>query len=508
MPVLFAALGAALLLAPSALAQPQVQYAIGQPVCNPTAAKHPTFCLAVRKKTVSRNTPGAKAFVRGDGTSKAGTVGPAGGLTPSDLATAYGFTSTAAATQTVGIVDAFNDPNINADLQTFDKQYSLATCTEANGCLKVVNQTGGSTLPPNDTSGWSNETSLDVETVHSVCQKCKILLVEATTDDAGSDEPADMAIAENTAVSLGAKLVTNSFGYPETMFSATDAAAFNHSGDVIDASTGDDGWRDFDYLGEYGSPYNMADAPSALNTVVGVGGTSLYLGQTAARQNETVWNDNGTKDYFEQAFGQGLGATGGGCSTKYAAQTWQTHVANWAQTVCGTKKSAADVSADADYLTGYDVYNSYTCGGNCDTGWNTFGGTSLASPIITAMWALAGGSGGVAYPAANLYANLGKTSLYDVTSGGNGYCGGEGAAACGNPNHLGYGWVDCDYPASGSTASVGDRECDALAGYDGPTGVGTPNGLTSFKKPAASIAGPGGSTPPVADPIPRPKPLS
>ena len=70
-----------------------------------------------------------------------------------------------------------------------------------------------------------------------------------------------MAIAENTAVSLGAKLVTNSFGYPETQFNTTDAAAFNHSGDVIAASTGDDGWRDFDYLGTVGAPYNMADAP-------------------------------------------------------------------------------------------------------------------------------------------------------------------------------------------------------------------------------------------------------
>jgi subtilase family serine protease len=484
------------MMAPSALAQAQVQYAIGKPACNPTARTHPTFCMAVRKELVNPSTPGAKAFVRGDGTNAAGTTGPAGGLTPSDLATAYGFTSTAATTQTVGIVDAFNDPDINADLQTFDKQYALAACTEANGCLKVVGQTGTSTLPPNATNDWPNEESLDVETVHAVCQKCKILVVEATTDNVSASNPAaDMAIAENEAVKLGAKLVSNSFGYPETLFNTTDAAAFNHSGDVIAASTGDDGWRDFDYLGEFGSPYDMANAPSALNTVVGVGGTSLYLGQTAARQNETVWNDNGTKDYFEQNFGQGLGATGGGCSAKYAAQTWQTHVANWAQTVCGTKRSPADVSADADYLTGFDVYNSDSCSSACSTGWNTFGGTSLASPIITSMWALAGGSGGVAYPAANLYANLGKTSLYDVTSGGNGFCGGEGAAACGDPNTLGDGWVDCDFPATGTTASAGDRECDALAGYDGPTGVGTPNGLTAFKKPAAAV-----STPPTPSP--------
>jgi hypothetical protein len=479
-----------MLTASSAVAQ--TGYAIGVPACHPAKKANPTFCLAVRKKVVGKNTPGARKFTLAAGATAAGALGPNGGLTPSDLASAYGFTSTTAVTQKIGIVDAFNDPNINADLQTFDAQYGLATCSEANGCLKVVGQTG-STLPPNATNSWPNEESLDVEAVHAVCQTCKILVVEATTDNASaSDPPADMAIAEKEAVTLGATLVTNSFGYPESLFSTTDAAAFNHPGVVINASTGDDGWRDFDYLDAYGSPYNMANAPSTLNTVTGVGGTSLHLGQTATRQNETVWNDNGTQDYNEQLLGQPLGATGGGCSAKYAARTWQTHVANWSQTVCGSFRSAADISAVADYLTGFDVYNSDTCGGACSTGWNTFGGTSLSSPIITAMWALAGGSGGVSYPAGNLYAHAGGTSLYDVNTGGNGFCGGEGAANCGDPNTLGYGWVDCDYPATGSTPSAGDRECDALAGYDGPSGVGAPNGLVAFKKVplTVKIAGP------------------
>jgi hypothetical protein len=101
------------------------------------------------------------------------------------------------------------------------------------------------------------------------------------------------------------------------------------------------------------------------------------------------------------------------------------------------------------------------------------------------MWALAGGSGGVAYPAANLYSHIGVAAdLYNVTEGGNGYCGGEGAAACGDPNTLGEGWLDCDYPSTGSTPSTGDRDCDALPGWNGPTGVGTPNGLNAFKKPS------------------------
>ena len=60
----------------------------------------------------------------------------------------------------MAIVDAYNDPNINADLQTFDSQYGLAACSTTNGCLQVVNETGGTTLPANDTTGWSLEETL------------------------------------------------------------------------------------------------------------------------------------------------------------------------------------------------------------------------------------------------------------------------------------------------------------------------------------------------------------
>jgi hypothetical protein len=129
------------------------------------------------------------------------------------------------------------------------------------------------------------------------------------------------------------------------------------------------------------------------------------------------------------------------------------------------------------------------------------GGTSLASPVIAAMWALAGGAHGVAYPASTLYGHLGSSSLYDVTSGGNGFCGGAGAAQCGNPNQLTFngaalGVLDCDYPATGNTPSVGDLACDASAGYDGPTGVGTPIGFGAFMPttPTATIRAPASVT--------------
>jgi subtilase family serine protease len=151
-----------------------------------------------------------------------------------DLATAYNLHTTGGSGQTVGIVDAYNDPNINADLQTFDAQYGLATCSEGNGCLRVVNESGNATpLPVNDSSGWSVEESLDVETVHSVCQSCRIILVEANTNG-----NSDLGAAENTAVRLGAKEVSNSYGEPEQNSAAAYQADFNHPGTVITASAG------------------------------------------------------------------------------------------------------------------------------------------------------------------------------------------------------------------------------------------------------------------------------
>lgn len=459
-------------------------YAIAKMVC-PPAKLGRASCFAMRLVRATATTPGANSYEAAAG---AATQGPAGGLTPSDLATAYGFSSTATGTgQTVAIVDAYNDPTIEADLQTFDTQYTLALCTSANGCFKKVGQTGSTTvLPPNDTTGWSNEIALDVETVHSVCQKCKILLVEAT-DNSGTN----LAAAVNEAHTLAATEISNSYGGPETGWTSTQAAAFNHPGTVIAASTGDNGYYSFDNF----ASTNMPEAPASFSTVVAVGGTSLYLNQNATRSYETVWDSTGPADKYQNFYGI-KGATGGGCSTVTTAPGWQSALSVWASTVCGTKRLPADVSALADPFTGFDIYNSNTCGGACFTGWGTFGGTSLASPLVTAMFGLAGGAAGINYPALTLYGHLGTSALYDVTIGGNGWCGGEGAAQCGDPNTMGFGVLDCDYPATGTTPSVGTRACDAALGYDGPTGVGTPKGLAALQRinPIARITSPASIT--------------
>jgi hypothetical protein len=216
-------------------------------------------------------------------------------------------------------------------------------------------------------------------------------------------------------------------------------------------------------------------------SVVSVGGTTLELNSEGRRATERVWN------------GHRGGASGGGCSVVFPAQPWQRYVPGFPATGCGDKRLSADVAAVGDPVTGFDIYDSYNCGEACERfkgskAWSTIGGTSLSTPLISAMYALAGGSHGIKYPALTLYAHLGGPSLFDVEQGGNGYCDKEGRA-CGVNEFFGEN-VDCE----GTTA------CNAAPGFDGPSGVGAPASLEAFEplperapeaaaKPPAQAAG-------------------
>ncbi len=488
-----------LLIAPAASASPprspaKTRYAQTRRACqSPTVRRASCFALVrVPVAASSAARAGALPYTVNDGASSSG---PAGGLTPQQIATAYGYTpSPGGVGQTVAIVDAYDDPQIEADLATFDSHYALPACTEANGCFEKVGQTGSrSALPAADTSGWSVEIALDVETVHSSCEKCKVLLVEA-------NEPTyeDLAIAVNRAVAKGATEVSNSYGGPEAGLHATERAAYNHPGVVITASTGDDGYYDWDEVDElvffegelyFGPSPEMPNVPATPPSVVAVGGTTLELNEAGERASETVWNNNGPGDSVGLEYGYAQGATGGGCSKLFSAQPWQQSAPSFSAAGCGGKRLAADVAAVANPNTGFDIYDSYNCGSYCKEtglgkGWLTIGGTSLSAPLVTALYALAGGSDGVQYPALTLYGHLGSSSaLYDVTQGANGFCGGESVPSCRNPNGF-FGLVDCE----GTTA------CNAQPGFDGPSGVGTPVGLSAFQPllPTAAIA-PSGS---------------
>jgi hypothetical protein len=329
------------------------------------------------------------------------------GYSPASLDSAYKLSAAGGTGQTVAIVDAMNDPNAAADLATYRSQWGLPACTVASGCFRQVNETGAtSPLPANDT-GWAGEESLDIDMVSAICPSCHIILVEAS-----SASNTDLYAAENEAVALGAKFVSNSWGGGEYSGQIIDDSAFNHPGVAITVSAGDDG--------------TGAQYPATSRYVTAVGGTSLLPASNSRGWSETAWSDSGS-----------------GCSAFDAKPTWQT-----VATSC-TRRAEADVSADADPSTGVAVYQTFGAGG-----WVVYGGTSVAAPIIAGVYALAGTPGASDYPASYPYAHA--ASLFDVTSGTNGTCG----------------------------API----CTAGTGWDGPTGLGTPDGTGAFVP--ATVSGP------------------
>jgi len=233
---------------------------------------------------------------------------------------------------------------------------------------------------------------------------------------------------------------------------------------VITASAGDAGY--LNWLSE--EQPASANYPASSPNVIAVGGTRLELNEAAtARESETVWNDGGEAEGVLE----GAGASGGGCSEEFTAPRWQQSVSNWSFVGCGSARAVADISADADPYTGVAVYDSTESEG--EKGWAMIGGTSVAAPIIAATFALAGGARGVEYPARTLYENEGKTPapLYDVRAGSNGEClkpflRGKGLSGCSAIEQAG----SCEVQAI----------CLAVHGYDGPTGVGTPDGVGAF----------------------------
>jgi hypothetical protein len=426
------------------------------------------------------------------------------GLRPEDIHSAYQLPTNASA-QTIALVDAFNDPNAERDLEAYDREFSLPECTKADGCFKQVNQNGESGSLPfpkseaeleafatgstsaerkeaREAEGWSVEISLDVETARATCQNCNIMLVEAS-----SSAYANLQAAEESAVRLHANEVSNSWGGPECeegLGCQEDSSAFNHPDVVITASAGDDGY--LNWLESPQAPY--ANYPASSPHVVAVGGTRLHLGENGEWAGESIWNDGGEN----KGIRDGSGAGGGGCSIQFAAPPWQRSVSDWSSVGCSEKRAVADISADADPYTGLAVYDtSPECEEETEEGvegsatvhWCTIGGTSLASPLIASVFALAGGAQGVEYPAETLYENAAASpsSLHDVTEGSNGRCATPFDKSTGNQT--------CTQAQDAQTSCSSKLICLAGNGYDGPTGVGTPNGIAAFQPSGEELSG-------------------
>jgi subtilase family serine protease len=346
------------------------------------------------------------------------TASAADGYTPAQIRTAYAMNGISfgdvtgdGTGQTIAIIDAFNDPTIQADLRTFDATFGIADTT-----LTVEGQTGSTTsLPRTDPAGrgnsWAVETSLDVEWAHAVAPGAKILLIEASSD---SDSDLNVAVATARAAT-GVSVVTMSFGSAE---SSSDPAGngdyttpAGHIGETFLASAGDNG-----AYGD-GGIVKAAEYPAASPNVVAVGGTNLVTEDDGTYLSESGWGDGTTS---------GDDGGGGGGISKYETQpAYQKGIV----TQSTTKRTVPDVSIDADPNSGVDVVDTYD---SPTSPWMVVGGTSLAAPMWAGVIAIAdqgrvlageGTMDGATQTLPGIYA-LPSGDFHDVTTGNNGFAAG------------------------------------------------------------------------------------
>jgi MYXO-CTERM domain-containing protein len=354
-------------------------------------------------------------------------AGPTAGLLPADLRAAYKLPASGGNGRLVAIVDGFDAPTAEADMNMYRAQFGIPPCTTANGCFRKVNTDGQpSPLPPGD-AGWATEIAVDLDMVSAMCPDCKILLVEAKTGYA-----VDLGPAVQRAGMMGAVAINNSYGEPEdnAMMARLVENDYNLPGVLVVASSGDDGYGKS--TEDDGTVVTQNSNPANLPWVLSVGGTTLTKSTSARGWAETTWR-----------------GAGSGCSSHMPKPAWQK------DPNC-PRRMISDVSAVADPATGV----AYVNGGR----WSVVGGTSISSPIVTGIFALFGIN-------ANSWPYDHPSSFFDIVGGNNG--------SCPTPYF-----------------------CQGLAGYDGPTGLGTPNGALfnatppadAGPKPDSGGAGAGGST--------------
>ena len=349
------------------------------------------------------------------------------GYGPGTLQSAYRLVAASAHRgrgELVAIVDAYNNPDLVRNLASYRRHFRLPACSTRSGCLRIVNQSGRAGPLPAANRSWGLEESLDLDMVSAICPHCRILLVEAR-----SNSTVSLGTAEDTAVAKGARFVSNSWSGGEFIGQDAYNHYFNHPGDAIVFASGDFG---------YGALY-----PTDTQFVTAVGGTRLTHRRSARRAwTESVWGSVSDRN----------GGTGSGCSTLEAKPSWQLVDATAARGCLNRTEN--DVAAVADPNTGVAVYDTYRTGVPAKI--FEIGGTSVATPIITAAYALAGVPARGTYPASYLYRHA--SQFNPVTSGTNGRC-----------------------------ESSRQYLCTGKRRYSGPTGLGTPNGTGGFSSGGAGV---------------------
>jgi autotransporter-associated beta strand protein len=318
--------------------------------------------LETRTLLSAEATPYTVTFRPHDGEGPLSSPGPAG-FQPSQIAKAYGFnllsfSSNGAsipangAGETIAIIDAYNDPTIATDLQTFDITFGLPSAN-----LTVLNQTGGTTLPGNAPHvGWAEEESLDVEWAHAIAPGANIILFEANTNN-----DSDLFTAVQTAAATpGVAVASMSWGSNEFYGETSDDVAFTtpqgHQNVAFIASTGD-----------RGAPVMY---PAISPNVLAVGGTYLTLNSSGNYQSETAWS----------------GSTGGVSAYEPLPSYQPSTYHNGNSTGTSTMRMNPDVAFDASPSSGFAVCDSYDFGSA--NPWVKVGGTSAGAPQWSALVAI------------------------------------------------------------------------------------------------------------------------
>jgi hypothetical protein len=422
--------------------------AAAQPIVPVPAAVQPACAAAHRGVAACQIAVGAARPAGGAVRAVSGAASPAQaagstpvGYTPAQLQAAYALSSqNYGKGTTVAVVAPYDDPDVAGDLAAYRSQFDEPACPQtlsvtAPQCLTELNESGslitpGSGTAPAANASWALTTSSQLDAISAVCPNCDLLLVEVD-----SAAMTDVGTGVNIAADAGAQVITIGVAQPETPDELTwDADYLDHPGIEITAAAGNEA------AGESGYLTGGVDYPAASQYVTAVGGTSLTPAGTGTCTTATA----GSRGWCETVWNDADGVTVSGCSLYEPEPAWQKAGTPAGDTGCGSLRSVADMSADADPATGIAVYDSYEEG---DWQAAPVGGTALAAAIVAGAYALAGTPAGDVDPAMYPYQNAG--GFTDITSGSNGTC---------SPAYL----------------------CTAGAGYDGPTGLGSPYGVSGF----------------------------
>jgi subtilase family serine protease len=379
------------------------------------------------------------------------------GYTGPQLRALYGLNpADTGAGQTIVIVGAYNQPSTLADANATFALNGVAALPASRYQVKTY-PTGGGGTAGCDEDSWHLEQALDVQTVHSLAPHARVVYVAAA--DCTQLEETLAKVITDTA--LNATIVSNSWGiaaepadsaYLATVNSTLARAAILGVGTYF--ASGDTG----DTTTATGSRTPAVTFPASSPWATAVGGTTSAIGQNLGVQWQTGWENAAntrTAAGWTPLSPPFIGGAGGGRSAHFDKPTWQSNIP-------GSRRAVPDIAALADPYTGLLVGS--TVDGRFGTG--PVGGTSLATPVVASLAALAQAKAGagsvIGFLAPTLYANKAA-----------------GAATTADVQHVAAGiWT----PAVPGEApgeylidiDAGVESLSTTSGWDPVTGLGTP----------------------------------